>query len=153
MLFFFSSRRRHTRCALVTGVQTCALPISLTGFLGNLIVAVISVGYGAIAVAAGFTLRAHITTPFSLRFVSKGIGVTPGRAILNILPPYLCALLMADAVTFMRIDLLKDQSIFIRLLLRSEESRIGKEVFRTFSSRWSPYHYKKNNKTIKNHRY
>src|SRR3546814_9976906 len=25
--FLFSSRRRHTRCALVTGVQTCALPI------------------------------------------------------------------------------------------------------------------------------
>src|SRR3546814_4765158 len=28
-VFFFSSRRRHTRCALVTGVQTCALPISI----------------------------------------------------------------------------------------------------------------------------
>src|SRR3546814_3878215 len=28
LLFFFSSRRRHTRCALVTGVQTCALPVS-----------------------------------------------------------------------------------------------------------------------------
>src|SRR3546814_3562587 len=28
LCFFFSSRRRHTRCALVTGVQTCALPIS-----------------------------------------------------------------------------------------------------------------------------
>src|SRR3546814_8560111 len=28
-VFFFSSRRRHTRCALVTGVQTCALPIYL----------------------------------------------------------------------------------------------------------------------------
>src|SRR3546814_9198370 len=27
LIFFFSSRRRHTRCALVTGVQTCALPI------------------------------------------------------------------------------------------------------------------------------
>src|SRR3546814_1236887 len=27
IFFFFSSRRRHTRCALVTGVQTCALPI------------------------------------------------------------------------------------------------------------------------------
>src|SRR3546814_12409831 len=27
VLLFFSSRRRHTRCALVTGVQTCALPI------------------------------------------------------------------------------------------------------------------------------
>src|SRR3546814_14271079 len=27
VFFFFSSKRRHTRCALVTGVQTCALPI------------------------------------------------------------------------------------------------------------------------------
>src|SRR3546814_12082552 len=31
--FFFSSRRRHTRCALVTGVQTCALPIWENGML------------------------------------------------------------------------------------------------------------------------
>src|SRR3546814_2340873 len=30
--FFFSSRRRHTRCALVTGVQTCALPISIHSY-------------------------------------------------------------------------------------------------------------------------
>src|SRR3546814_3101312 len=30
VFFFFSSRRRHTRCALVTGVQTCALPIFAT---------------------------------------------------------------------------------------------------------------------------
>src|SRR3546814_3163845 len=29
MWFFLSGRRRHTRCALVTGVQTCALPICL----------------------------------------------------------------------------------------------------------------------------
>src|SRR3546814_2608700 len=34
-LFFFSSRRRHTRCALVTGVQTCALPIFPGAVLGN----------------------------------------------------------------------------------------------------------------------
>src|SRR3546814_8592511 len=33
---FFSSRRRHTRCALVTGVQTCALPIStVASFAGD----------------------------------------------------------------------------------------------------------------------
>src|SRR3546814_14371089 len=46
-LFFFSSRRRHTRCALVTGVQTCALPICRTardptsifhGFFGKLLI-------------------------------------------------------------------------------------------------------------------
>src|SRR3546814_2453276 len=39
--FFFSSRRRHTRCALVSGVQTCALPISFQvdphGLRGRLI--------------------------------------------------------------------------------------------------------------------
>src|SRR3546814_2764498 len=29
IVFFFASRRRHTRCALGTGVQTCALPICL----------------------------------------------------------------------------------------------------------------------------
>src|SRR3546814_3022284 len=34
LCFFFSSIRRHTRCALVTGVQTCALPI-LIGRLGE----------------------------------------------------------------------------------------------------------------------
>src|SRR3546814_3972537 len=38
---FFPSRRRHTRCALVTGVQTCALPIyhiseGIAGFHGSL---------------------------------------------------------------------------------------------------------------------
>src|SRR3546814_5533310 len=32
VIFFFSSRRRHTRCALVTGVQTCALPILFDSF-------------------------------------------------------------------------------------------------------------------------
>src|SRR3546814_11537638 len=39
--FFFSSRRRHTRCALVTGVQTCALPIGgcpfAPGASGNIV--------------------------------------------------------------------------------------------------------------------
>src|SRR3546814_1244207 len=39
MWLFFSSRRRHTRCALVTGVQTCALPI-LHAVLGTLVRAI-----------------------------------------------------------------------------------------------------------------
>src|SRR3546814_9837257 len=46
MCFFFSSRRRHTRCALVTGVQTCALPICST------------------AVSRSEFLRKHPTAPF-----------------------------------------------------------------------------------------
>src|SRR3546814_5211310 len=35
IMFFFSSGRRHTRCALVTGVQTCALPISAVHTIGG----------------------------------------------------------------------------------------------------------------------
>src|SRR3546814_1702970 len=41
VLFCFSSRRRHTICALVTGVQTCALPIS--------VLAACAAGAGAVA--------------------------------------------------------------------------------------------------------
>src|SRR3546814_19092538 len=43
-LFFFSSRRRHTRCALVTGVQTCALPIYVRTvvLLGSLLAAALA---------------------------------------------------------------------------------------------------------------
>src|SRR3546814_8489995 len=36
VVFFFSSRRRHTRCALVTGVQTCALPIYPNGIAAGI---------------------------------------------------------------------------------------------------------------------
>src|SRR3546814_7202410 len=35
MYSFWSSRRRHTRCALVTGVRTCALPIGFLGLRGD----------------------------------------------------------------------------------------------------------------------
>src|SRR3546814_9157601 len=45
MFVFFSSRRRHTICALGTGVQTCALPISLrwrSGALGSLSVTMLT---------------------------------------------------------------------------------------------------------------
>src|SRR3546814_8536110 len=41
--FFFSSRRRHTICALVTGVQTCALPIFWVGILNTLRVSVVGI--------------------------------------------------------------------------------------------------------------
>src|SRR3546814_505928 len=44
--FFFSSRRRHTRCALVTGVQTCALPIFFPGLLLSAVYVIYLLGLG-----------------------------------------------------------------------------------------------------------
>src|SRR3546814_8504548 len=58
--FFFASRRRHTRCALVTGVQTCALPILIGGLwliwlLGHAVSIATLIGFIALAgVAAEF---------------------------------------------------------------------------------------------------
>src|SRR3546814_9546680 len=51
VLFFFSSRRRHTSCALVTGVQTCALPISFNNavFAVNRGIPAIAVSYAGVA--------------------------------------------------------------------------------------------------------
>src|SRR3546814_4725771 len=49
-LCFFSSRRRHTRCALVTGVQTCALPISTTSSSATMLCTVGEMGVASRAV-------------------------------------------------------------------------------------------------------
>src|SRR3546814_4655946 len=52
-IVFLSSRRRHTRCALVTGVQTCALPI-----LGDVLFFTrISVGSFGLDIALYIVLR------------------------------------------------------------------------------------------------
>src|SRR3546814_4872714 len=51
--FFFSSRRRHTRCALVTGVQTCALPISRTFALLGIPLVAIAVTGSVLNIAVG----------------------------------------------------------------------------------------------------
>src|SRR3546814_2674029 len=56
-LFFFSSRRRHTRCALVTGVQTCALPISR----GATAAVFFTAGLAAVAFLAGAFLAGALT--------------------------------------------------------------------------------------------
>src|SRR3546814_548640 len=65
--FFFSSRRRHTRCALVTGVQTCALPIYGAACSSDLVT----------LVAPDFRSRATITwdsKPLTVQFGWRRIG-------------------------------------------------------------------------------
>src|SRR3546814_11153413 len=55
--FFFSSRRRHTRCALVTGVQTCALPISSERQRAR-------INHGAIGICVSAAQGQRTSTPF-----------------------------------------------------------------------------------------
>src|SRR3546814_1058174 len=110
--FFFSSRRRHTRCALVTGVQTCALPI-YPGVAERLSDGMTGTGKPGIS-GDGFVLKENF-------IFSK--EEDPCDIVLD-LPPVI-------PVTDLSVP---------SPVLRSEERRVGKECVVTCRSRWSPYH-------------
>src|SRR3546814_5481756 len=69
--FFFSSRRRHTRCALVTGVQTCALPI----FLQTL----------RAAAARGVVVGAHVAYPDLKGFGRRNMDVASADLVADVI--------------------------------------------------------------------
>src|SRR3546814_9978674 len=77
--FFFSSRRRHTRCALVTGVQTCALPI-WTLRVREFAQHIVLLG----TVGAVFALALVVISYPGIRFVSGGSLVVPLATVLEI---------------------------------------------------------------------
>src|SRR3546814_6023725 len=60
VFFFFSSRRRHTRCALVTGVQTCALPIFGVGREQGAILVAQDIAVADLAIIGGRPADAEI---------------------------------------------------------------------------------------------
>src|SRR3546814_3171537 len=86
-MFVFSSRRRHTRCALVTGVQTCALPISLGHRVADLLYRLEEVIRAVDLVhLAGFRRTHHRTRPVDAkrhrRFVTNDLlGLVLGTEI------------------------------------------------------------------------
>src|SRR3546814_9264930 len=90
-VLFFSSRRRHTRCALVTGVQTCALPI-LEGFFEVFAVAVISFIFVKLGLVRGKSATINVLLA-TIVFMAGGVlgmfhhlyfaGVTTGVIALG----------------------------------------------------------------------
>src|SRR3546814_18334045 len=141
LCFFFSSRRRHTRCALVTGVQTCALPILVFGPWKD----PLSMGWPQAApiieegildplvprmrLHAGFLWAVGLAV-FTWAFIRfsrwgfqiRAVGHNPEAAAFAGLPvgaPVLRPALLSG---------------------RSEERRVRKECVSTCRSRWSPYH-------------
>src|SRR3546814_14707950 len=134
VVIFFSSKRRHTSCALVTGVQTCALPIYPTFLqqqhhfdtrLTGTLTAIMNVG--AIVGGIGFGIW------------SETIGRR--RAIV-----YACllALPVLPLWAFTATPLLLGAGAFLMQVAvqgawRSEGRRVGKEGVSTCRSGWSPY--------------
>src|SRR3546814_13925970 len=117
--FFFSSRRRHTRCALVTGVQTCALPIFRIGELVD------SDLFGDL----GLEISAA-TEELAVFLVA--VGLEAGQHLL-----------LLPAVQRHGIE---DHSLALHQIGRAS---CRERWCRTCRSRWSPYHEIKNNKQHK----
>src|SRR3546814_4196006 len=109
LVFFFSSRRRHTRCALVTGVQTCALPISAPS------------GLSQAELLRSVYSRSRLRPQDIDYVVTHGTGTQLGDPVeINAL-----------------YDVFKNGAD--KQGYRSEERRVGKECVSTCRSRWSPY--------------
>src|SRR3546814_1129561 len=112
--FFFSSRRRHTRCALVTGVQTCALPISQEALRTG--ATWITDDWTALVRLAEIDIIVECTGNPIAAVEHCLAAFDQGKHVVNVT-------VEADAFCG-----------------RSEERRVGKECVSTVRSRWSPDH-------------
>src|SRR3546814_17181781 len=119
LYFFFSSRRRHTRCALVTGVQTYALPIS----------------------DKGADLRVDKPAALSTLRLAGRWGENREAFSSGEPPPTVSPSPASLPAPRQRCDRTGCRP---RQAARSEERRVGKECVSTCRSRWSPQHKKKN---------
>src|SRR3546814_11125180 len=119
--FFFSSRRRHTRCALVTGVQTCALPICHARSAPFTSLSASACQSGTVGLSVIFT---------SFPRAGGGPGLQTSR--------------FATLGSCLRRNTGLARSYHAP---RSEERRVGKECVSTCRSRWAPDHSKKKKQT------
>src|SRR3546814_1457686 len=122
---FFSNRGRHTRCALVTGVQTCALPISVRA-------------------EPRAQRERGATRPLSAEVVHRRMERRIGDERTR--RRFRCGRLdeLSRRTPWRCLDCQWQQDVDHQWPRgRSEERRVGKECVSTCRSRWSPYNYKK----------
>src|SRR3546814_2988324 len=132
--FFFSSRRRHTSCALVTGVQTCALPI-FPGLLDGGFDEWMVSGEAEIGRAVLKMLLVPEPVQQAVDAYFEGLLEIPSTTLGD-------TLMLAEQLAPVRSPLHRcagDEGVG-DVAARSEERRVGKECVSTCRSRWSPYH-------------
>src|SRR3546814_1580406 len=126
-LFFFEGRRRHTSCALVTGVQTCALPISTPARHIFDLLAQARLGAHDVLVDLGSGLG-HVPLLAAICSGASSLGIEREASCVA------CAQACADALRLSR-------ARFLCMDAGSEERRVGEACVSTCRTRWSPYNY------------
>src|SRR3546814_14225596 len=119
-VFFFSSRRRHTRCALVTGVQTCALPILLAASMQG-------VGILSLELQPFWDLVRETEVGMAWIYRSAALLLALAAAVWMTRRPTIAAAILTLA-----------GPVAVATLVRSEGRRVGTECGSKCRSRWSP---------------
>src|SRR3546814_14082540 len=125
--FFFSSRRRHTRCALVTGVQTCALPTS---------------SFAKIAYASCWVKHRHPDVFCAALLNAQPMGFYAPAQIVRDAQQHgveVRPVSINDSHWDCTLEPTGGRYMAVRLG-RSEARRVGKECVSTCRFRWSPDH-------------
>src|SRR3546814_12266757 len=127
---FFSSRRRHTRCAIVTEVQTCALP-SFRSFE-------LSLEWLSLADRSRMMELARKIGTRKDTFLS----MYPGNEDKALERDYMATVKLKEAppITAPIFNIYQNSLSFVET--SSEERRVGTACFSPVRSRLSPYHYK-----------
>src|SRR3546814_5821153 len=146
LCFFFSSRSRNTRCALVTGVQTCALPIF--DYRLQPVEALAGEQPGAFDAVTCMEMLEHVPDPGAILSACATL-LKPGGRLFVSTPnrtPAAFALAIVGAEYVARLlpqgthqysDFIKPSELGGWLRERSEERRVGKECVGKCRSRWS----------------
>src|SRR3546814_2857460 len=163
-MFFFTSRRRHTICALVTGVQTCALPILVSDSTGETLE---SVAKACLAQFKDVEAIKHywpmVRSVGHLDRVMTEIAERPGLIVYTLVNgdvrrklenrAHAMGLPLVSALdpVFDALSRLLGQEAQNRPGGQHKKRRVGKGCVGTCGSRWWAYPYKKkNNNRISN---
>jgi PST family polysaccharide transporter len=93
------------------------LASNLAVLVMNAIAALATVSFGVLAVAAGQAARAHVTAPFALSMLRRGVGLSIGESLRSIVEPGIAAALMCATVMVARLYALDDLSPLPRLIV------------------------------------
>src|SRR3546814_19193868 len=145
-LFFFSSIRRHTRCALVTGVQTCALPILDHEPARHRLALHLGINFllwikDLLSRAVGYQLdAAEQAAPADVAYMVV-VAKPPDQAALQLVAPlhHVCQQVVAAAGLLHRTSRRGSHGV----APRTEERRVGQAGVSTCRFRRGTYKYKK----------